>query len=229
MEAPDHGEAMTAAPRPVTDLPQDPNSDPQPAWEAEERHAPSASADETELVRRVQAGDHEAYDQLVRRHLQRAHAVAFRVVHHREDAEDLVQEGFMAALKNIDRFELGRPFAPWLHRIIVNRALSARRSRAYQVTESLPDDQVSVTASPLSLTLRGEVMDRFRATLADLPERQRLVIELHEVDGFSAEEIGERLGVAAGTVRWYIHQARRTLRVALAPLRGEMEDDNVDK
>ena len=72
-------------------------------------------------------------------------------------------------------------------------------------------------------------MERFRATLADLPERQRMVIELHEVDGFSAEEIGDRLGVAAGTVRWYIHQARRALRVALAPLRGEMEEDHEDE
>jgi len=208
---------MTAAPRPVTDYPTDPHAAPVP-------EPPSASADETELVRRVKLGDHTAFDELVRRHLQRAYAVAFRVVHHREDAEDLVQEGFMAALKNIDRFELGRPFAPWLHRIIVNRALSARRSRVYQATEALGEEQASPGASPLSLTLRGEVMERFRATLADLPERQRLVIEMHEVDGFSAEEIGERLGVAAGTVRWYIHQARRALRVALAPLRGDRED-----
>jgi RNA polymerase sigma-70 factor, ECF subfamily len=182
--------------------------------------------DDTALIRRVQAGEREAFDQLVRRHLQRAYVVAYRVVQHREDAEDMVQEGFMAALKNIDRFELGRPFAPWLHRIIMNRALSARRSRAFQLTDGLPEQQAADEASPLALALRGEVMDRFRASLADLPDRQRLVIQMHDVDGFSAEEIGDQLGVAAGTVRWYIHQARRTLRDALAPLRGGMEDDN---
>jgi len=156
--------------------------------------------------------------------MRRAYAVAYRVVQHREDAEDLVQEGFMAALRNIDRFELGRPFAPWLHRIIVNRALSARRSRAFQLTDALPEQRAAAGTSPLTLTLRGEVMERFRATLADLPERQRLVIQLHDVDGFSADEIGEQLGVAAGTVRWYIHQARRVLREAMAPLRGPVED-----
>lgn len=184
------------------------------------------SPEETELIRRVQSGDRDAFDHLVRSHLPRAYAVAYRVVRHREDAEDMVQEGFMAALKNIDRFELGRPFAPWLHRIITNRALSARRSRAFQMREALPEQQVARGASPLTLTLRGEVMERFRATLADLPDRQRMVIELHEVDGFSADEIGEQLGVTAGTVRWYIHQARRVLRGALGPLRGPVEDDD---
>jgi RNA polymerase sigma-70 factor (ECF subfamily) len=178
------------------------------------------------LIRRVQQGDREAFSLLVTRHMPRAYAVAFRVVRHREDAEDMVQEGFVAALKNIDRFELGRPFAPWLHRIIVNRAISARRSRAFQLTDSLPEQQAGASESPLTLALRGEVMDRFRATLADLPERQRVVIELHDVDGFSAEEIGERLGIAAGTVRWYIHQARRTLRSALAPFRGTGVNDD---
>lgn len=183
---------------------------------------PSAAGSEgdTEWIRRVQQGDREAFGLLVQRHVQRAYAVAYRVVQHREDAEDMVQEGFVSALKNIDRFELGRPFAPWLHRIIINRALSARRTRAYQLTESLPEQQEARGDSPLTLTLRGEVMDRFRATLADLPERQRLVIELHEIDGFSAEEIGDQLGIAPGTVRWYIHQARRVLRTALAPFRG---------
>lgn len=184
------------------------------------------SAEETDLIRRVKAGEREAFDQLVRGHLQRAYAVAYRVVRQREDAEDMVQEGFMAALKNIDRFELGRPFAPWLHRIIANRALSARRSRAFQLRDALPERQVARGPSPLTLALRGEVMERFRATIADLPDRQRMVIELHEVDGFSADEIGDQLGVTSGTVRWYIHQARRVLRGALAPLRGPVEDDH---
>jgi RNA polymerase sigma-70 factor (ECF subfamily) len=196
--------------------PPNPPDDPSTRLEAE-------GTGETEWIRRVQQGDREAFGLLVRRHIQRAYAVAYRVVQQREDAEDMVQEAFVSALKNIDRFELGRPFGPWLYRIIINRALSARRSRAFQLTESLPEQQEARGDSPLTLALRGEVMDRFRATLADLPERQRVVIELHEVDGFSAEEIGDQLGISAGTVRWYIHQARRVLRTALAPFRGMIE------
>ncbi len=210
--APDRGDAL-----PPPGGPTDPPS--------EQEGGPEG---DTALILRVQQGDREAFGLLVRRHIQRAYAVAYRVVQHREDAEDMVQEGFVSALKNIERFELGRPFAPWLHRIIINRALSARRGRAFQMTESLPEQLESRGDSPLTLALRGEVMDRFRASLADLPERQRIVIELHEVDGFSAEEIGDQLGIAAGTVRWYIHQARRVLRTALAPFRGTRGRDHDD-
>ncbi len=213
---------MTAARRLVTRFRPDRGDEQEPPEAAAVAHDGQAGTPEgeTALIRRVQLGDREAFGLLVRQHLPRAYAVAYRVVQNREDAEDMVQEGFVAALKNIDRFELGRPFAPWLHRIIINRSLSARRSRAYQLTDELPEQQESPGDSPLTLTLRGEVMDRFRASLADLPERQRIVIELHEVDGFSAEEIGDQLGIAAGTVRWYIHQARKVLRSALAPFGG---------
>ena len=213
---------MTAARSRVTENVTDRGDDTPPS-RAPDDPLPRPESDvegETGLIQRVQQGDREAFDLLVRRHAPRAYAVAYRVVQHREDAEDLVQEAFIAALKNIDRFELGRPFAPWLYRIVVNRALSARRTQAFRMTESLPEQQEAAGDSPLTLTLRGEVMDRFRATLADLPERQRVVIELHDVDGFSAEEIGGQLGIAAGTVRWYVHQARRVLRTSLAPFRG---------
>lgn len=221
---------MTGARWLVTELPADSQltaSEPPPAPLTRlslEREA--VVVDETRLIGMVQEGDRAAFDKLVRRHLHRAYAVAFRISQHREDAEDLVQEGFMAALRNIDRFELGRPFAPWLHRIIVNRALSARRLRSSRSTEALVDDQATGEASPLDLTLRSEIRERFRETLARLPERHRQVIELHDVDGFSAEEIGGQLGVTAGTVRWYIHQARRVLRVALQPWRGSREEDD---
>jgi len=68
--------------------------------------------EDTELIRRVQGGEREAFGFLVRRHLQRAYAVAFRVVQHREDAEDMVQEAFVSALRHIDRFELAARSLP---------------------------------------------------------------------------------------------------------------------
>lgn len=184
--------------------------------------APKGGADaagepaiERALVGRVKQGDQDAYQELVRLHVGRAYAVAYRVAGSRDDAEDLVQEGFMAALEHIDRFDPDRPFAPWLHRIIVNRGLSIRRANRRREDGVEMDEQTSRAPSPATLAERSEVRERFDAALATLPERQRLAVELHDVDGFTAEEIGTQLNVAAGTVRWYIHQARRSLRSAL--------------
>ena len=134
--------------------------------------------EDASLIRLAQGGDREAYDRLVRRYLPRAYTVAFRVSGNRQDAEDLVQDGFMSAYRSIDRFEVGRPFGPWLYRIITNAAVSHLRR------------------------------------------------EWHDEDGFTAEELGESLGVPSGTVRWYLHQARQTLRKALAPWHGTLEESN---
>ena len=188
------------------------------------RASAAGSGEETELIRRAQAGDREAFDALVRQHLSRAYAVAFRVTGNRQDAEDMVQDSFVAAWCALDRFEVGRPFGPWLYRIIANGGVSLLRKEGRRRAEVLPDTTRSGGGTPLGDTLRSEVRDRFAHSLAALPERQRLAIEWHDVDGFSAEEIGQTLGVASGTVRWYIHQARQALRKTLAPLRGPVED-----
>jgi len=186
--------------------------------------APGA-ADETALIELAQGGDREAFDQLVRRYLPRAYAVAGRIAGNRQDAEDLVQEGFVAAWRALGRFELGRPFGPWLYRIISNAAVSLRRRAARRPLETLTEATAgSAGGSPLGHAVRNEMRARFDSTLAALPERQRLAVQWHDVDGFTAEEIGQSLGVPAGTVRWYLHQARQTLRKALAPWRGALED-----
>lgn len=187
--------------------------------------APSAEAAlERALIRRVQGGDNEAYDQLVRRHLARAYQVAYRITRERADAEDLVQDSFLAVLKHIDRFDLDRPFAPWLHRIIVNRGLSARRGTRRFDDASDPDIEPSRAPNPGAQAEHGEIRERFHAALEALPAKQRFAIQLHEVEGFTAEEIGAQLDVAAGTVRWYIHQARKALREALGVFREERTD-----
>ncbi len=185
--------------------------------------APGAE-DDAGLIRLAQRGDRDAYDRLVRRYLPRAYTVAFRVSGNRQDAEDLVQDGFMAAYRSIDRFETGRPFGPWLYRIIINAAVSHLRREGRRQTESLPEHTSAAGPTPLGNAVRGEVREQFRRTLAELPEKQRLAVQWHDVDGFTAEEIGESLGVPSGTVRWHLHQARQTLRKALAPWRGPLED-----
>jgi RNA polymerase sigma-70 factor (ECF subfamily) len=91
-----------------------------------------AQTDESdaELVARVQRGDSDAFDRLARRYAKRAFAVANRMLQNAADAEDIVQDAFIAAVNAIDSFDPGRPFGPWFVRIVVNKSLTAIRSRA---------------------------------------------------------------------------------------------------
>ncbi len=167
------------------------------------------------LIRRVRAGDVTAFDALVAEYMRPAFQMAYRVVGHREDAEDLVQESFLAAHQYLDTFDIERPFGPWLNRIVMNRGANLRRSRTRRQTE--PEmDAVSTAPSALDDTTRSETRDLLLRALATLSEKQRMIVILFDVDGMTSTEIGERLMLAPGTVRWHLHEARRILRGALS-------------
>ncbi len=181
--------------------------------------APVSPAD-GELVERVRRGEPAAFDALVRRHDQRAFALAYRLLGHREDAEDVVQESFIAALDALDRFDATRPFGPWLYRIVVNRSLNARKARSRRVMEVIPEDAASPVAAPDRAVETAEARARLRGALASLSQRQRSVIEMIELEGFSGPEVAEILGIPEGTIRWHLHGARKALRAALGPDEG---------
>jgi RNA polymerase sigma-70 factor (ECF subfamily) len=172
-----------------------------------------------ELLARVRDGEREAFGQVVERYLARAMALAMRLLRHREDAEDLVQDAFLSALQHIDSFDLSRPFWPWLSRIIVNRGLDVAASRSTRSTDALAEDVRDKQPTPADSAERREIRDQFERTLAELPARRRLVVQLFEVDGFSVAEIAKLLDSSPATIRWHLHMARRQLRSALAPLR----------
>jgi len=179
--------------------------------------ASSLEPTDVQLAARVQQGDIAAFDSLVCRHLQRALGVAFRLLGQREDAEDLVQEAFLAALQKIDSFDTTREFSPWFYRILVNRCLNARKSRSRRSTVELPRDATSAVASPLLDAERSELRYHLKRAMQALPVRQRTIVNLFDLEGFSSPEIAEMLGISDGTVRWHLHQARRVLREALEP------------
>ena len=171
------------------------------------------------LVARARAGDTTAFDTLVRNYMEQAFRVAYRVVGHREDAEDLVQESFLAAYQYLDSFDVGRPFGPWLMRIVLNRGSNLRRSRTRRSTE--PETEgVSEAPSALEVSERTDTGKILQEALATLSERQRLIVTMFDVDGLTSTEIGEMLELAPGTVRWHLHEARRQLRGVLARFFG---------
>jgi RNA polymerase sigma-70 factor, ECF subfamily len=189
--------------------------------EARHDSAPAEAPDpqEAAAIARVQRGEAEAFDLLVRRYMRTGYAVAFRVVGHREDAEDVVQEAFLAALANIGSFDTGRKFGPWFHRIVVTRGLNFRKSRGRRATEALDDAGIaSRDPGPAAAAERDGLRTSVAEALGRLPERQRMVVQLFELDGFSGAEIAGMLGISPGTVRWYLHEARQALRGMLAHL-----------
>ena len=183
---------------------------------ARERPMVIETTDE-ELVERVRGGDAAAYDTLVTRHMRRGFSIAYRVLGQREDAEDLLQDAFLTALQKIDTFQEGRRFAPWFYRILLNRGLNARKARSIRQTDTLPPELSGSGASPLQEAERAELRERLETAVSALPDRQKAIVKLFELEGFTSREIAEILEVTDGTVRWHLHQARQTLRTALAP------------
>ncbi len=169
-------------------------------------------------------GDAEAFAPLVRRYLQPASNVAYRLLGNRQDAEDLVQEAFLTALANLRSFDRSRPFGPWFYRIVWTRGLNLRKSLARRAADPLEAERHPGTADPSVDAERSDLAETVLGALAELPERQRLIVQLFDLDGFSGAEIGEMLGLNPGTVRWYLHQGRRALRERLAPFQEALDE-----
>lgn len=179
-----------------------------------------SSLEEQGILEAAARGDSSAFGLLVERYLPRAIALASRILRHREDAEDLVQDAFLSALRHIEDFDVARPFWPWLSRIIVNRGLDLAAAQSVRVAQSLGDDVPDRSDSPAVAAERSDFFRHVRDAIGTLPPRRRLVIELFELEGFSIAEIADSLDAAPATVRWHLHMARRELRTLLAHVRG---------
>jgi RNA polymerase sigma-70 factor, ECF subfamily len=171
--------------------------------------------EDRELLLRVRNGDAAAFEALVQRYLPRARVLARRLMHDPDDADDLVQDAFLRALGRIATFDVDRAFGPWFSRLLVNTGIDQRRKRAVRRTESYDPETFAGRSSPQQDTERAELRRSLNEALQKLPDRQRLVVSLFEIDGHSTEEVASMLDVSQVTVRWHLHQARRALREAL--------------
>jgi RNA polymerase sigma-70 factor (ECF subfamily) len=175
-------------------------------------------ARERALVIAAQRGSSEAFAALVRLHQRRAYGVARAVVSTHEDAEDAVQDGFLHAYRALDRFRPDQPFGAWLYRIISNAALDIVRRRKVRDAEQISD------AVPLPFRDPAEAEElrvRLTEALRVLTGRQRSVLLLHDVEGFTHGEIGSMLGIPEGTARSDLHHARAALRRQLEDIRSD--------
>jgi RNA polymerase sigma-70 factor (ECF subfamily) len=163
----------------------------------------------------AQKGDREAFGELVRRYEPAARRLARALLHHPEDADDAAQDGFFSAWRNINRYDPGRQFGPWILRIVVNAAHDLRRRRQIRETDPVSPSLPGGEASPAVLVEQAELGERIDQALQSLPERQRLAVVLYDAEGFSHGEIAQMLGSPEGTVRSDVFHARRALRTLL--------------
>jgi RNA polymerase sigma-70 factor, ECF subfamily len=161
--------------------------------------------EERASVRAAQRGSASAIEALFRLHWPRAYRAAFLIVHDSGAAEDIAQESFLAAVRNLDRFDRRRPFGPWLHRIVVNRAIDWTRARALRGETELLD----IVASPEQpASLDGSVL----TALAALPPEHRAVIVLRHLLEYTPGEISKLLGLPRGTVNSRLRRGLDSLK-----------------
>jgi RNA polymerase sigma-70 factor, ECF subfamily len=179
------------------------------------RGAADEEPGDRELLLRVQNGDEDAFDILVRRYLPRARVIARRLMQDPDDADDLVQDAFLRALDRIETFDAARAFGPWFTRLLINLGLDQRRKQKVRRTEPYDPESFAGGVSPDREVEHAELKESLGKALEALPDRQRLIVTLFEIDGHSTEEVATMLEVSQVTIRWHLHQARRTLRETL--------------
>ena len=175
------------------------------------------------LVRRARDGDRAAFDRLVGLHLPRVWAVVYRILRHREDTEDVVQEVFLTAHRSLVEFRGEAAFSTWLHRIAVHRALnhldraSVRIAKASESLDAVQAPEIAATApdTPLRALESKELLRRLADCLQRLPAAWKAVLALREAEELPYEEIARVLGIELGTVRSRLARARGALKTCV--------------
>ncbi len=188
----------------------------------EQAHAtPDGTTADQELVRRVVAGEGEAFATLVERHHARILALLERLCGCRELARDLAQETFLSAYRNLASFAHKSAFSTWLHSIACNHAAAVARRKKPSLVLDAPAaggpgvEPVATTPPAWARLERQELAQRVAAALSRLDDRYRQVVVLSDMQGASYEEIAATLDIPLGTVRSRLHRGRLELRTLL--------------
>jgi len=183
---------------------------------------------ETYLVRQARQGDVACFGELVHRHERAVYAVVARMLPSRDEADDLVQEVFLAAWKGIGRFRGDAKFGTWLHTIAVNATLRRLKSLSRSSAASLDDpdaglgDQISGDPGdgPLEQVCCAEDRAAVRSALQKLSDNHRMVVVLYYYEQYTCDQIARVMGCSVGTVWSRLHYACKRLKVELDGLRA---------
>ena len=189
-----------------------------------------------ESVRRVQAGETEAFEPLVRRHEKKIFNLLYRWLGDYDEAAEAAQEVFLSAYRAIHRFRGESSFSTWLYRIAVNHAKNRWKSRrgAERFMAPISDAELNGDGGPVvnfpdpapdpaQTVERRELEKQVQRGLNTLHSDEALVILLHDLQDFSYEEISGLLDIPLGTVKSRLHRARLALKAKLAPYRNSIK------
>ena len=180
-------------------------------------------------VARARGGDSEAFRLLVERHSRSVYKVAFRITGRAEDAEDVVQETFLKAYRQLDRFEERSSFGTWLHRIAWNCSVDLLRARpkreqaeeAETLEQLIPSAVATTTStaalSPERLMASAQLGDRVKAAMGRLSALERAAFVMRHYEGRTIEEISQALDIRQNAAKHSIFRAVRKMRLALEP------------
>jgi RNA polymerase sigma-70 factor (ECF subfamily) len=186
------------------------------------------TSDEAELVERLLAGDADAFEALVESQTPRLLAVTRRILQCEEDAQDAVQDAFVAAFRSLDTFQRGSRVSTWLYRIAINAALMKLRARTRRREDPIDGSPaplgfqtapVALAPQPRAdeLLEQGETRALVRACIDRLPESYRTVLVLRDLEGLGTAEAAPILGVSNDALKMRLHRARQALRKLLEP------------
>ena len=190
----------------------------------------SAQDPDRDLVQRSQEGDRSAFNQLVLKYRNRVMGIATRMLGDRVEAEDLAQDVFVKVYHGLQGFQGESLFSTWLYRITANSCLNhrKRRRREFQITEAMNDPEPippDGASSPHALLERKELKVVLEKAIGALPQEQRVVLILRDIEGLSYEEIADSLRLELGTVRSRLHRARMLVQASIK----EIYSPDVDK
>lgn len=187
----------------------------------------SKRSEDFQLVRTARAGDQNAFGELVRKYQDRIYSLAYGMVGNHSDADDLAQEIFLKCYRNIGKFRFKSSFYTWLYRIGVNTVITRRKKLRRHEHLELNPQVLDIEGSPyLSPSLGGKRGDEaaggrelkrdIRAAIDRLPEKQRTVVVMHDIEGIGHGEISRILKTSEGTIRSRLHYGRKQLQEDLA-------------
>lgn len=194
------------------------------------------SADDLDLLRRARQGDFAAFEVLVGSYQRRVYALARRIVGQDQDAEDVTQQTFLSLVEHLDQFREESSVATWILRIATNHALKILRKRrglpmVPLETAADPEDNYATLPhpdyiaqwrdDPEDLAQRAEVRQLVEQALADLDDKYRVVFVLRDIEGLSAKETAEALGLSEANVKVRLLRARLQLRERLTSALGD--------